>query len=157
MVSRQETARPLLTAGEIMQLPTSDEIVLVSGCPPIRAKKVRYYKDPRLKDRILPPPQIGQTKPTAPSDPPQTSQPWSKAIVSPDLKAKSDPANGGPRRELELPEHEHIVPEPGRERPEFEFGNDADDVPAPAQLEFDELARTAIRQTALDPGDDLGM
>ncbi len=56
MVSRQETARPLLTAGEIMQLPSSDELVLVSGCPPIRAKKVRYYQDRRLKHRILPPP-----------------------------------------------------------------------------------------------------
>ena len=31
MVSRQETTRPLLTAGEVMQLPPSDEPVLVSG------------------------------------------------------------------------------------------------------------------------------
>ncbi|RVD13408.1 conjugal transfer protein TraG, partial [Mesorhizobium sp. M4B.F.Ca.ET.017.02.2.1] len=31
MVSRQETARPLLTPGEVMQLPPSDELVLVSG------------------------------------------------------------------------------------------------------------------------------
>ena len=31
MVSRQETARPLLTPGEVMQLPSSDELVLVSG------------------------------------------------------------------------------------------------------------------------------
>ena len=33
MVSRQETARPLLTPGEVMQLPPGDELVLVSGCP----------------------------------------------------------------------------------------------------------------------------
>ena len=45
MVSRQETARPLLTSGEVMQLPPDDELVLVSGCHPIRAKKVRYYED----------------------------------------------------------------------------------------------------------------
>ncbi len=38
MVSRRETGRPLLTAGEVMQLPPSDELVLVSGTPPIRAK-----------------------------------------------------------------------------------------------------------------------
>jgi type IV secretion system protein VirD4 len=55
MVSRQETARPLLTSGEVMQLPSTDELVLVSGCPPIRAKKARYYEDPRLKERVLPP------------------------------------------------------------------------------------------------------
>ena len=45
MVSRQETARPLLTPGEVMQLPPEDELVLVSGVPPIRAKKVRYFRD----------------------------------------------------------------------------------------------------------------
>ena len=44
MVSRQETARPLLTPGEVMQLPPEDEMVLVSGVPPIRAKKVRYFE-----------------------------------------------------------------------------------------------------------------
>ena len=56
MVSRQETARPLLTPGEVMQLPPDDEIVLVSGCHPIRAKKARYYEDPAMQARILPPP-----------------------------------------------------------------------------------------------------
>ncbi len=56
MVSRQETARPLLTPGEVMQLPPDDELVLVSGCHPIRAKKARYFEDPQLKARILPPP-----------------------------------------------------------------------------------------------------
>ncbi len=39
MVSRSETARQLLTPGEIMQLPPSDEIVMIAGNPPIRAKK----------------------------------------------------------------------------------------------------------------------
>jgi type IV secretion system protein VirD4 len=45
MVSRSETARQLLTPGEIMQLPPADEIVMVAGIPPIRAKKARYYED----------------------------------------------------------------------------------------------------------------
>jgi type IV secretion system protein VirD4 len=54
MVSRQETARPLLTPGEVMQLPPADELILVSGCPPIRAKKRRYFEDPEMKGRILP-------------------------------------------------------------------------------------------------------
>ncbi|MBS7533236.1 IncP-type conjugal transfer protein TraG, partial [Ancylobacter sonchi] len=56
MISRSETARPLLTPGEIMQLPPTDEIVMVAGTPPIRAKKARYYEDPRFRDRLLPPP-----------------------------------------------------------------------------------------------------
>src|SRR5690606_36046285 len=36
MVSRQETARPLLTPGEVMQLPSTDALVLASGCAPLR-------------------------------------------------------------------------------------------------------------------------
>lgn len=39
MVSRSETARPLLTPGEIIQLPPTDEIVMVSGAPPVRDRK----------------------------------------------------------------------------------------------------------------------
>jgi transposase-like protein len=34
MVSRLETARPLLTPAEVMQLLHDDELVLVSGCHP---------------------------------------------------------------------------------------------------------------------------
>src|SRR6201996_2893753 len=56
MVSRSETARPLLTTGEIMQLPPADEIVMVSGLHPIRAKKARYFEDQRFAERILPVP-----------------------------------------------------------------------------------------------------
>lgn len=53
MVSRSETARPLLTPGEIMQLSPDDEIVMVSGTRPIRAKKARYYEDAYLIERIM--------------------------------------------------------------------------------------------------------
>ena len=56
MVSRQETARALLTPGEVMQLPSTDELVLVAGTPPILATKLRYYEDSTFKARVLPPP-----------------------------------------------------------------------------------------------------
>ncbi|GHG86548.1 conjugal transfer protein TraG [Pseudodonghicola xiamenensis] len=58
MVSRSETARALLTPGEIMQLPPTDEIVMVAGTPPIRATKARYYEDTRFAERVLPPPDL---------------------------------------------------------------------------------------------------
>ena len=32
-----------------------DELVLISGCPPIRAQKARYYEDRQLRERVLPP------------------------------------------------------------------------------------------------------
>ncbi|WP_404927838.1 conjugal transfer protein TraG [Mesorhizobium sp. ORM16] len=56
MVSRQETARPLLTPGEVMQLPQNDELVLISGLPPLRAQKLRYYQDRNFTERVLPSP-----------------------------------------------------------------------------------------------------
>ncbi|MEZ5826468.1 MAG: conjugal transfer protein TraG [Geminicoccaceae bacterium] len=58
MVSRSETARQLLTPGEIMQLPPSDEIVMVAGIPPVRAKKARYFEDERFRERLLSPPEL---------------------------------------------------------------------------------------------------
>ena len=56
MVSRQETARALLTPGEVMQLPPDDEILMISGHPPVRAKKLRYFEDRNFTERVLPPP-----------------------------------------------------------------------------------------------------
>src|SRR3546814_13304533 len=52
MVSRQGTARPLRTPGEVMQLPPADELVLVSGLVPIRARKLRYYEDRNFTLRV---------------------------------------------------------------------------------------------------------
>ncbi|MBK1967796.1 MULTISPECIES: conjugal transfer protein TraG [Brevundimonas] len=72
MVSRQETARPLLTPGEIMQLPPADELVMVSGLAPIRAKKLRYYEDRNFKSRVQRPPELADDgyadRPAARSD-----------------------------------------------------------------------------------------
>ena len=58
MVSRAETARPLLTPGEVMQLAPADELVLVSGLPPIRAKKIRFYEDRNFTPRVLSAPEL---------------------------------------------------------------------------------------------------
>lgn len=58
MVSRSETARALLTPGEVMQLAADKEIVMVAGTPTIQGHKVRYYLDRRFQERILPPPAV---------------------------------------------------------------------------------------------------
>lgn len=58
MVSRQETARQLITPGEIMQLPMNEELILLSGFSPIKADKVRYYADKNFTGRVSNPPQI---------------------------------------------------------------------------------------------------
>lgn len=58
MVSRQETARPLLTPGEVMQLPQDQALVLLAGAPPIRAHKLRYYEDENFTSRLFPAPAL---------------------------------------------------------------------------------------------------
>jgi type IV secretion system protein VirD4 len=60
MVSRQETSRPLLTPGEVMQLPPAEELVLVSGLPPIRARKLRYFEDRNFRARLRPAPMLAE-------------------------------------------------------------------------------------------------
>jgi len=57
-VSKQETPRPLLTPGEVLQLPRDEALVLVSGVPPIRAGKLRYFEDPGFKARQEPAPPL---------------------------------------------------------------------------------------------------
>jgi type IV secretion system protein VirD4 len=53
--SKQETQRSLLTPGEVMTLPDTDALLFVQGMQPYRAKKVRFYCDPRFKARTAMP------------------------------------------------------------------------------------------------------
>jgi type IV secretion system protein VirD4 len=79
MVSRQETARPLLTTGEIMQLPSDEELVLVSGLPPIRAKKLRYFDDRNFTARVLAPPTLDTGNYA--DRPPMRSEDWANLVA----------------------------------------------------------------------------
>jgi type IV secretion system protein VirD4 len=65
MVSRQETARQLLTPGEVMQLPADQELVLVAGSPPVRAFKLRYYEDQNFTERLKDAPDFAVSVPSA--------------------------------------------------------------------------------------------
>jgi type IV secretion system protein VirD4 len=161
MVSRQETARPLLTPGEVMQLPPGDELVLVSGVPPIRARKARYFEDPRLTERVLAPPAAGKQIGTPPPDD------WSQLpvpAVSTGREAHSsgeaqldDPANGGIRREPELPQHEEIAREQVKSKPEFTFGEETPDDDAARARALRQQVRNLARQGAMDPRDGMGL
>ena len=50
--NEQIVQRPLLTADECMRLPPDDEIVFVAGFAPILCKKIKYYQDAALAERI---------------------------------------------------------------------------------------------------------
>ncbi|QDC02710.1 conjugal transfer protein TraG [Mesorhizobium sp. 8] len=160
MVSRQETARPLLTPGEIMQLPPADEIVMVAGTPPIRATKARYYEDARFKERIMTPPDPA-ARPNAAR---QGSDDWSRRVVTA-AKASAtsaaagsmdgDPANAGIRREPVLPEHEEIVASSRTPEQEFDLFDGEPDVDAAKARALRSHIRLVARQASLDPGDNI--
>ena len=161
MVSRQETARPLLTPGEIMQLPPTDEIVMVAGTPPIRATKARYFEDARFQERILTPPDLVAT-PLAPSP---SADDWSGRVVAAESRsatdaadgAEGDPANAGIRREPELPSQEEIVALPPAPEQEFEFLDDEPDVDAAKARAMRQRMRMVARQVAMNPDDGIDL
>jgi len=158
MVSRSETARPLMTPGEVMQLPPADEIVMVAGTPPIRAKKARYYEDKRLAERILPPPRLATTARQPISDTWSVLSPQqpSEALLAENEKAE-DAANGGLRREPELPDHVAIAKEmaPAPAHEEFAIIDDEPEDAARQSRVLRQQLGGLARQASLDPADGL--
>ncbi|TPK95305.1 MULTISPECIES: conjugal transfer protein TraG [unclassified Mesorhizobium] len=157
MVSRQETARALMTPGEIMQLPATDSIVMVSGLFPVRAKKARYFADPRLAARVVPPPKTGEAQKSAPHPDdwnrlPLLSEQGEPGAASGRDRGSGDPSNGGIRREPELPEHEDIEPKKPVER-EFELDEDEPDDDATRRRALDRTMRQMARQASMDQDD----
>jgi type IV secretion system protein VirD4 len=182
MVSRTETARPLLTPGEIMQLSDDEEIVMAAGIPPIRADKARYFTDPRFTARLLPPPKVqpldpkhrprddwSNLKPVDAPPMPVAEQPVDKGDTGKDgtggadekgtaaddqADTSGDPANAGIRREPELGEHEEIVP-PAKDNMAEEMSDDdqQDDEAARARRQAERLVKRNARNASLDPDD----
>ena len=176
MVSRSETARPLLTPGEVMQLPPDDEIVMVAGIPPIRAKKARYFEDARFKERLLPVPENPNTGFPPKPDDWSALKPVAAALASEDgsrgsapiaVKATSarpnataakqddDPANAGLRREPGLEPHKDIASEKEPSSPVNEFDPDVDEPERESanNRAFVRDMRQMARRISMDPGD----
>ena len=160
MVSRSETARQLLTPGEIMQLPPDDEIVMLAGAAPIRAKKARYFQDPRLTSRVLPPPVLTKIAEVRSDD-------WSGLAAAASSKPgvtpqpyEEDTANGGVRREPELPDHVAIVieaPPPFDPTREFAMIEDASDDASQQAAALRQRMRGLARAATLDPDDGIAL
>ncbi len=160
MVSRSETARPLLTPGEVMQLPPADEIVMVAGTPPIRAKKARYYEDARFQERILPPPALAKPKEAKADD-------WSALPLPPrpeieetpprDSQDDDDPTGSERRHQPELNKAgtvEKKVPIDNEFTPDPD--DDMEDDTARVSR-INQRMRQVARQASLDPGDGIEM
>ncbi|KFC62048.1 Type IV secretion system protein VirD4 [Devosia sp. LC5] len=155
MVSRSETARPLLTPGEIMQLPPADEIVMVAGTPPIRAKKARYFEDARFQERVLPPPALAAPGRGRPDDWTTLPLPATPALdpVDPAAGEDDDPTGSEKRKQPELARAKPIEKKAPIDN-EFEIDAAADDDEDAAQNR--RLARVmqgVARQVSLNPKD----
>jgi len=158
MVSRQETARPLLTQGEVMQLPATDELVMVAGLAPIRARKLRYYEDRTFVARILPPPVLSEDRYA--DAPPARSNDWGRLARLPDARLtreaeqKGAVDEGGHQQER----HPGIEPSAAKTEPpkQLEFPDlDQDDFDASADKRAMDKVRTAlVRADGMNQGRD---
>jgi type IV secretion system protein VirD4 len=158
MVSRQETARPLLTPGEVMQLPPEDEVVMVSGHPPIKARKLRYYLDRNFTRRVLKAPVLDLG--VYADRPAMRADDWSGLVPLPAPGATQAGEEGGfadegghqLKPELDIAPVE--VDEPSASN--LLVLDDEDDVPLRPQDLDRQLMRTA-RLAALDPDDGIAL
>jgi type IV secretion system protein VirD4 len=82
-----EAQRALLLPQEVVNLPRDQQIILVESMPPIKTRKILYYKDPFFTKRLLP--QIGVPQ-QEPYDPEKHSR---KSKKDDDAKAKDKKKN----------------------------------------------------------------
>ena len=160
MVSRQETARPLLTPGEVMQLPPDDEVVMVSGHPPIQAKKIRYYRDANFKARIVAPPVLTAGRyadaPAARPDDWSGLAPLSSPILDLALNNRSGAIDDGGRQQQ--PELGEAVFTPQSEHATDDLGLlDDDDLPLPLPSQLDPRLQRTARLAVLDSDDGIAL
>lgn len=159
MVSRQETARPLLTTGEVMQLPPSDELVLISGMPPIRAKKLRYFEDRNFRDRLAPPPELVQGR--YPDRPKPRPDDWTGLVRAPDLRLVEveDEANAADEEGgLQQQRHPGVEgkapkPEPAKQLELPDLDRDEPDAAADKRA-MDRVRAALVRGHAMNQGRD---
>jgi type IV secretion system protein VirD4 len=159
MVSRQETARPLLTPGEVMQLPPADELVLVSGLAPIRAKKLRYYEDRNFRGRLIPPPELVQG---AYADRPKPRpDDWTGLVRAPDMRlVKVEDEANATDEEGGLQQQRHpgvegktTKPEPAKQLELPDLDQDEPDAAADKRA-MDRVRAALVRGHAMNQGRD---
>ena len=160
MVSRSETARQLLTPGEIMQLPPNEEIVMVAGIPPIKAKKARYFEDARFRERLLPPPVLTQSPNPRPDD-------WTSLPIPTRPGGTDDPMPGDTEDEDPTESERRLQPELNRVKPvekkkpienEFEAGlGDDVDEEAVQNRRMVRHVQSIARQISMDPNDGMDL
>ncbi|NGX96527.1 MAG: type IV secretory system conjugative DNA transfer family protein, partial [Candidatus Afipia apatlaquensis] len=139
----------------------ADEIVMVSGTPPIRAKKARYFEDRRFQERILPPPALAKTAAAKSDD-------WSKMPLPPrpeiggaaakDGQGDDEDPTGSERRHQPELNKAGTVEKKAPIDNEFDLDgpDDADDDAARARR-LNQVMQGVARQVSLDPNDGMDL
>lgn len=135
MVATQETARPLITAGEILQLPEDEALLFMPSVPPIKAHKFAYYKEPIFADRMLPEMSLERVNGHYPHRIDHTVE-WSKVIEptwpkkTKKAKKKKEEAQASPQQNIDFSEEaEATTPE---------INNDKEQVMEPDRIDADD-------------------
>ena len=139
-----------------MQLPPSDEIVMLAGTPPIRATKARYYEDARFTERVLPPPDLVDVGIPEEDD-------WSSLAVPTQDDEPEPVSKVGSEDEDPTASERRLQPELAQTRPvdrqtplenEFEFDPpEEDDDGAIRNRRIMQQMRGVARQVSLNPDD----
>lgn len=144
-----EVARALLLPQEVIQLPRDEQIILVESSPPIKTKKIFYYKDKYFTKRLLPPIEVPTQEPYDPrkqdnvgptgslgdqaDQPPPPSEelpppPMPEDLPLPPLPDENPPEGGGENYLPDLP------PLPDEKQEEPSAGLPDFDLPYPDEL-----------------------
>ena len=146
MVSAQETQRQLLTPGEVMQLPPDQQIVMVSGLPPLRANKLRYFEDRNFTERVGAPPSQLSMPHVKPHD-------WQGFFATP-IKGKDTESAAASRDESSGGHEKALRPELGGEPKSPDRDQESDMPDIDVDDDFHEHAldttKTAQRAVAMD-------
>ena len=103
-VNYSEQTRPLLGVGDVRELPYDEQLLFVTGHPPLRCRKVRYWKDKQFKQRLRPAPAGDRDRLDLPKTPGST---WAGVRAA-------EPAP--PPEEDEYQEEEEVERRPKRRR-----------------------------------------
>jgi type IV secretion system protein VirD4 len=144
-----------------MQLPPDDAVVMVSGHPPIRARKIRYYLDRNFTVRVNPAPLLASSGRYADAPAPRADDwgglaPLATPILDMALAGQAGTVDGGGHQhQTELGEGVYAPqPVPGAD----DLGLlDDDDSPVPMPTQLDPRLQRAARLAALDPDDGIAL
>jgi type IV secretion system protein VirD4 len=119
-----------MTAGEVMQLPSNEQLVLVSGTPPVRARKLTYFTDRNFTERCLPPPRLVRADDAAGRG---IADAWSGRTRTIDARLEqpwSDLVSSAGRMPEQVPAHERALELPGEASADLDLLRDDNGAPS---------------------------